>query len=325
MTADEQAARRAIVRTRKLHAIRVVVALLGVLLALAVPMRLGFGAVYASLRPALPVLPICVVFELGRVVCEMFATRLALGKHVPWGVMTLAHLGSYAAVTVFPAPRPSAEALKTTVLGEHVGVPEAASAGATLQAATFFSVGSMCLLAAIATWGSPLCYALLINTTLLFLLGVGLRVVMRSDRAAAALARRWPKRKDTIMRLHAVAKTGHVLAIGPSACLLVSLFIKVLEQAFITSAMGDPPTFMGSVANEGARLLGASLGVLVPGQMGVREAVFAYSAGSLGTTAAHATAVSLFTHAIELSLAMIGFAALVVFRAKPKLPPPSAI
>lgn len=305
---------------RRLHLVRVILAFLGVALALAVPLRLGFAEVYASLRPALPVLPLCVFCELGRVFCEAAATRLALGRRVPWGVMTLAHLGAYAAITVFPAPRPAAEALKTTVLGEHVGVPESASAGATLQAATFFSVGTMCLLASFATRGTPLSWVLLGNTALLYTLGTVLRVVMRSARAAAWFTRRWPKRKDAIERLHAVAKMGHVLALGPSACLLASLFIKVLEQVFITKSMGGTPTFFGSVANEGVRLLGASAGVLVPGQMGVREAVFAFSAKSLGTTAAHATAISLFTHAIELSLAFIGFAALLIFRGKPKVP-----
>lgn len=310
---------RAVSRARKLHLVRVVLAFLGVALALAVPMRLGFAEVYASLKPALPVLPLCVLCELGRVVCEAFATRLALGRRVPWGVMTLAHLGAYAAITVFPAPRPAAEALKTTVLGEHVGIPESASAGATLQAATFFSVGSMCFLAAFFTWGTPLSWVLLGNTTLLYTLGTLLRVVMRSGRAAAWFKKKWPKRHNEIDRLHAVARTGHVLALGPSACLLASLFIKVLEQVFITKAMGGTPTLAGSVANEGVRLIGASIGVLVPGQMGVREAVFAFSAESLGTTAAHATAISLFTHAIELSLAFIGFAALLVFRIKPKV------
>ena len=70
----------------------------------------------------------------------------------------------------------------------------------------------------------------------------------------------------------------------------------------------------GALTAEGVRLLGASFGVLVPGQMGVREAVFALSAEALHTTEAAATANALFTHLVELSLALVGFVALAVWR-----------
>jgi uncharacterized membrane protein YbhN (UPF0104 family) len=295
---------------------RVVLALLGLALAVAVPARLGFAEVAEAVRPAMRVLPLCVLCELGRVFCEACATRLALGRPVKWGPMTLAHLGAYAAITVLPAPRPAAEAVKTSVLGDHVGVPEAASAGATIQAAVFFSVATMCGLAALMTRGTNVSWVLAGNCTLLIVLGIALRAMMRSERVARFLTKRWPKREATIARLHAVARMGHILAIGPTVCLVVSLFIRVLEQYFITVSMGGSPTFSGAVAAEGVRLLGASIGVLVPGQMGVREAVFAFSADALGTSAAHATAVALFTHVVELSLALVGFIALLVFSSR---------
>ena len=303
--------------SQRLFFLRIALAVLGVALALVVPARIGFATVIASVRPALAVLPFCVGCEMLRVLLEALATRLALGRPVPHGPMLIAHLGSYAAGTVFPAPRPAAEAVKTTVLGDYVGVAESASAGATMQAATFFAVGSTCVLAGITTLGTSLSWALFVNAALLFGLGIVLRVVMRSKRAAAALQRRWPKRADTIERLHAVARTGHVLALGPTAFLLLSLFVRVLEQYFITRSMGGAPSVAGAIAAEGVRLIGASVGVLVPGQLGVREAIFAMSAEGLGTTAATATAIALFTHVVELSLAVLGFAALFFFRARP--------
>jgi hypothetical protein len=304
--------------SRTLLIVRVVLALLGVGLAIAVPAQLGFAEVVAAVRPAMSVLPFCVFCELLRVFCEACATRLALGRPVRWGPMTLAHLGAYAAITVLPAPRPAAEAVKTTVLGDHVGVPEAASAGATIQAAVFFSVATMCGLAAIMTRGTSVSWVLAGNAAMLVVLGIALRAMMRSKKVVRFLQKRWPKREKTITRLHAVARMGHILATGPTLCLIASLFIRVLEQYFITRSMGGAPTFSGAVALEGVRLLGASFGVLVPGQMGVREAVFAFSADSLGTTAQHATAVALFTHVVELSLAMIGFIALLVFSSRQK-------
>ena len=64
------------------------------------------------------------------------------------------------------------------------------------------------------------------------------------------------------------------------------------------------------------RLLAATFGVLVPGQMGIREAFFAYSADALGTTEAKATAIALFTHLVELSVALVGFTALALRSSK---------
>ena len=300
--------------SRRLFVLRLALAVLGVALAIAVPARIGFTTVLASVRPALSVLPLCVACELVRVLCEACATRLALGRTVPHGPMLLAHLGSYAAGTVFPAPRPAAEAVKTSVLGEYVGVPEAASAGATMQAATFFAVGSMCLLAGLTTLGTKLSWVLFGNTAMLFATGLLLRVVMRSARAVRWIQGRWPRRAETLGRLHAVARTGHVLALGPSGFLLLGLFVRVFEQYFITRSMGGAPSVLGAISAEGVRLIGASVGVLVPGQLGVREAIFAMSADALGTTVAKATAVAVFTHVVELSLALIGFVALLFFR-----------
>ncbi|NOU31837.1 MAG: hypothetical protein HOO96_28370 [Polyangiaceae bacterium] len=294
--------------------VHVLVSLVGVALAVAVPARLGMGKVLEAVRPALTVLPLCFGCELLRVCCEAGATRLALGRKVPWGPMTLAHLASYAVSTVFPAPRPAAEAVKTTILGEHVGVPEAASAGGTLQAATFFSVGAVCGLAAFTCLGTRLSLALFVNSGLLLAMGVLLRGLMRSSRLTAFLGRRWPKRRATLERLHAASLQGHIFAFGPTACLVLSLSVRVFEQYFIIRAMGAKPSVTGALTAEGVRLLGASFGVLVPGQMGVREAVFALSAEALHTTEAAATANALFTHLVELSLALVGFVALAAWR-----------
>ncbi|MEO7328470.1 MAG: lysylphosphatidylglycerol synthase domain-containing protein [Minicystis sp.] len=299
-------------RGRVLRVAHGLVALLGVALAILVPARLGFAGVLSAVRPALAVLPLCLGCELLRIGCESVATRLALGRPVPWRPMLFAHLVSYATGAVFPAPRPSAEAVKTTLLGDYVGIPEAASAGATLQAATFFSVGILCTLAGLACRGTSLSLALFVNAGVLITLGILLRGALRSTRVLAFVCRRFPKRAATVQRLHAVAKNGNLLALGPTSCLLLSLFVRVFAQYYISRSMGGAPGLGGALRSEGVRLLAASFGVLVPGQMGIREAFFAYSAEALGTTEAKATAMALFTHLVELSVALVGFTALAL-------------
>jgi hypothetical protein len=294
--------------------VHLLIAVVGLGVALALPARLGFAQILALLRPALAVLPLCILLEIARVLCEAIATRLALGRAVPLRPMVFAHLASYAVSTVFPAPRPAAEAVKTSILGPFVGAPEAAVAGTVLQAATFFSVGLVSLLGSLCLWGSGASVALLVNATLLLLLGGSLRGLLRSVRLRHWLVRKWPLRSELIVRLHLAACRGHLLVPGPSLCLLASLGIRIAEQAILETSMGGRATVRGAVGAEGVRLLGASIGVLVPGQSGVREGVFALSASALGKSEASATAIALYTHLVELSLASVGFLALALFR-----------
>jgi hypothetical protein len=292
------------------------VSLVGLGLAVIVPWRVGTAAIWQALSPAWPLLPVCFVCELVRVGLEAVATRWALRRAVPVTPLLLTHLASYAVGAVFPAPRPAAEALKTSLLGPHVGVPEAIASGVVLQAATLLSIATLSLVGAASLFGTPLGVALLANAGVLLLVGVGLRALSRMKALVAWVARRTPRYAPSIARWQAASQEGPLVPWGPSACLLLSLGVRVFEQLLLERRMAGAWSPRAALDAECVRLLGGTVGVFVPGQGGVREGLYAMSAESLGKSASFATAIGIYTHVVELAVAALGFVVLATWRRK---------
>lgn len=71
-------------------------------------------------------------------------------------------------------------------------------------------------------------------------------------------------------------------------------------------AAGAAPRVRDTLLVGGVHLLGAAAGDMVPGQIGATDATFAIAADPLGIDLAHALAIPLMTHAVQLTWAVVG-------------------
>ena len=102
--------------------------------------------------------------------------------------------------------------------------------------------------------------------------------------------------------------------VGPTLWLLVSIVLQAALFGILLKGHSTAPFAIGAATAEGAHIVTASVAVLIPGQLGVREIAFAEVSGSLGTSAAAAGALSLLPRAAQLVVAGIGFVTLAFLR-----------
>lgn len=273
------------------------------------------SALTEALSGRASLLPLCLVVELLRVLAETFATRSALGDasaRVSFRRMYAVHLVGFAFSAVLPAPRPIAEATKASLLAKSLGVARCVHVGSVIQAATFLAVGTASLVCALLTDAQALRQLLLLNFGLLGVLGGGMLLLLRSPALHRVLRKLMPKRAAFLESFETEAASARVLL--PTFWLFVSIALQATLFGLLLRGASAVPFFSGAATAEGAHVVTASVAVLVPGQLGVREIAFAEVASSLGTSAAAAGALSLLPRAAQLAVATLGFATLAFLR-----------
>lgn len=327
-------------RSLLFEALRIGVALGGIALVVIVVRREGPDRIAEAVRHARPVLLPAFGLEVGRLVMETFASRAALGtrgKLVPWLHLFRAQLVAHAILNTAPAPRASAEVTKAALLSRWVGGAESAAAGGVMQAATFIAVGFMSALCGAVTLANmapasdasagasrTLVAFLFGNAALLFTMGVGLRALLRSDRAVRWALKRFPARAALIERFRVAALPGDLFAFRPAACLALAMTCQVLQMKVLAGGVGASGSLDGAFAAQGVHLVVATAAVFVPGQLGAREAAFGLAAQALHTTSAAAMSIALLAHASQIVLAFVGFVVLFAWRrARPPSPGPA--
>lgn len=179
------------------------------------------------------------------------------------------------------------------------------------------SVGGLSLACAFFVGGNaevPLRALLVGNGVGLIGLGVGLRALVRSERVATWLGRRWPRVAGPLGRFRHESARGPLLAPLPSGLLGAGMLFNVLELGAIARAVGASSQPGAAFAAFGAQLVAATAAVFVPGQLGAREAAFSLSASALGTTPLLAATVSIAAHAVQLALSAVSFVVLLALR-----------
>lgn len=273
-------------------------------------------ALERALAGRVSLIPLCVLVELIRVGAETQATRSVLGKArklVSFRRMYAVHLVGFAFSAVLPAPRPIAEATKASLIAKRVGLARCVNVGTVNQAATLLAISVACVGCALLTSRCPSLQRLLFaNAVFLAVSGGGLLALVRSPRLHAWLAKRWPKRAESFASFGREAARAPVLA--PTAWLFASVCLQGILFGLLLRGTSSAPFIVGSATAEGAHMVSASIGVLVPGQLGIRELAFAEVADGLGTNIATAGALSLLPRAAQLFVAGIGFATLAFLR-----------
>lgn len=305
--------------------LRVLVALLAVAAVAFVVRAVGTDEVLERLRTAAPWLPLAALLELGRIGLDAVATRLVLGpagRRIRRARLLVLHLITHGVMNVMPAGRGTSEAAKAMLLADDLGTEAAVSMGTSNQANVLLSSALFSLPCAIAAHlalhSAPLTLAILGHFAVLFAAGLGLRVLQTHPRAVQWLAGLLPRFSA---RVHAFAEASRqtpTLAAGPIAAMMLGRLLQTGEYAVLAHAVGLDVSPLAALAVQGLNLVAAAVGVLVPGQLGSAEAIFALAAGALGTTPAMAVSIALLAHTVSLAFAAIGLTLLAAWALLPR-------
>ncbi len=274
----------------------------------------GIPALVSTLREAGPLLPVALALEGGRVAADTWRTSLLYaraGVHVPFRRLFSLQLSSYPLNLLIPAGGAASEAFKAAALSEEVGGALGAAVATTNQALVLFGgfiVSIPCTAVALSVWGPRSGFTIAIATQALTALGLGAFIQLASRRRLVGeLVRRVSGRAGDAMgsyRDAVVVLTSLPLDALGAAALGKALQLGVL--GVLAWAAGAAPRLRDTLLVGGVHLLGAAAGDMVPGQIGATDATFAIAAEPLGIDLAHALAIPLMMHAVQLTWAVVG-------------------
>lgn len=290
----------------------------------------GPRKVVDSVGPALPWVPLIALLELGRMLAETLAARIALGSKaslVPLGPLLRANVIGQSIANVAPAPRVVNETIKASLLAPYAGVPTVTSVGLTIQAATLTSVGLFSLPCGVAIYlrnSQPVwVWAAAIHALVLVGTGVLLRAMTVSKRFRDWVARRFPRWAPGAITMSVHANEAGLWAVGPTLALMGNRACQMGQLAVAAHAVGVDVDLLSALAAEGVNLVAAAVGVLVPGGFGTTDGAFTLAADLLRATVLQATAMALLLRVAQILWLAAGSLILFSVRAAPKVEDPS--
>ncbi|MFN7699341.1 MAG: lysylphosphatidylglycerol synthase transmembrane domain-containing protein [Deltaproteobacteria bacterium] len=284
--------------------------------------RIGVHEVRAAQLRTAPVLPIAFLLDGVRIACDAYSTRLLLGargREIPWLALFGGHVVGHGVMNVFPAGRSASEAVKAALFHRYLGAAEAVAMGASNQANTLFSSAIFSLAcaaaAAVAMPGAALVGAIAIHFAVLFGAGVGMRLAATNPAVEAFFTSRLPRVGAHLSRFAERSRETPIVAWGPVGAMVLGRLAQTFEYGLLASAVGISIGPLEALAVQGVNLVAAAVGVLMPGQLGSSEAIFALASETLGTDEASAMTIALAAHLCALGWAVIGLVLLLAWRA----------
>jgi uncharacterized membrane protein YbhN (UPF0104 family) len=274
----------------------------------------GLDRVGAALREAGPWLPAVLLLELGILACDMTAARTLLGdaiRNVTPGTWLRSAAIAYASTVVLPAGRAAGEAMRAATLAPSVGVGRATATCSRLQACVLVSnAGISFVIAAVVFAGRAngvLALALLVNAVACTLLAVVVFVAARSKRVALWLKKRFKKLAQmTETEGQGSGAGADARGVGLS---FVGRIFECTQYGVVLHAIGGKATVASALTAQGIHLVGASVGDLVPNQMGVTEGAYRLFTSALDVTVAQALSIALVIRLVQLTLTGLCFMA----------------
>ncbi len=309
---------------------RIVLAVAGLGLLVAIVRHVGVDAILDTLRPAIRWLPVLCALELVRMGCETLASRLAYGslaKQIPLATLFRAHVIGQSLASLAPAPRVVNETIKVGLLTPFVGAAAATSVGFINQAATLIAVGLFsipCGLAILAVGGpSVWLWATALHAVVLVASGLALQAVTRADAPGRWLAKKFPRLAARAEAFRAHASETGLWAVGPTSALMLGRCVQVVQYGVAARAVGIDVGVLGAMTVEGVNLVASAVGVFVPAGLGATDGAFTLAADLLHTTVARATSLALLMRCMQIAWVPMGsVVALIGTRAIPAQVPP---
>lgn len=270
----------------------------------------GAGKIARVLGEAAWWLPAIFALELVQVGSDVIALRLLLrheAARVPPATWVRSSAIAYAAMILVPAGRATGEIARATLVARYVGGPRAATAAAQLHSSYLFANGllSATACAVVACWlgpRSPLALILAGNTLLMATLATTVLVILRGGRAGRWLERmrrRFPGGTDPPPL---EPQTRRRLPWRAAAMCTTSRGAQVVQYGVILAAVGGVASVRGAFVAHGIHLVGATVGDLLPNQLGAVDGAFRAFAKTIGFGDAPARALSIafVAHATQL-------------------------
>jgi uncharacterized membrane protein YbhN (UPF0104 family) len=276
-------------------------------------------------------LPLILALEVVQLGCDVVALRTILREHakrIPGATWLRTTVVSYAMMILVPAGRAAGEVARAAMFSRYVGAPRAATTSTALQAGYLAANGILSIAAFVAVSSrvgpqSPLALLLAGNVVFQAVVASGLLAILRDARVG-----RWLGRMRRRLLPHATESPPldpvDRRRIPWRAC-LVSCFgrtAQVLQYGVVLHAVGGAFSVGNSFVAHGIHLVGATLGDMVPNQIGVTDSAYRAFASDLGFSdePARALSIALVVRIAQLSLA----AACVVVVAVTRHPSPVA-
>jgi hypothetical protein len=92
--------------------------------------------------------------------------------------------------------------------------------------------------------------------------------------------------------------------------------LQVVQNGVLVVAVGGPISVLAALCSEGIHLVGASVGDLIPGQIGATEGSYTLFAKVLGMVPADAVTIAMVAHLAQLTWVVIGLVATALWRAR---------
>jgi hypothetical protein len=256
-----------------------------------------------------------------------FAALLASNEPIPTRGWLRSSAGSYLCLVLLPAGRALGEAARAVLATPYAGARRAATASTELQAVALIADGIVSLACAwvvFSTVGSAqhLASALLGTCGLVTLSGALLLYLVRAPGAGQWLLGRFPR----LTRYFPEGARGPTGSAWKAALWSVlGRALQVLQYGLAIRAVGGAFGLESAFIAQGIHMVGATVGVAMPNQIGVADGAYVIFANALGFAGdpARALGAMLAVRCAQLLLAA-GCACLVVVL-RPLRPTPSPV
>jgi hypothetical protein len=250
-------------------------AIVGFILVCIVLNQTGVERVWAALLSASIYFPLILAGEFFFGFFGMLAQRSLYGddRHlIPWSEFLKAGCVAYAMMGLLPMGRPVGEAARAVLLSKYVGRVKATAIGVQSQVVALLITGLVSVLGALALPN----WATIANATLILALALG----------TLFFGKRF--------------KARDCLKVEPLLLELLGRFSQVIQNGFLVLAVGGAFGIIPALCSESLHLVGATLGDLVPGQLGVTELVYREASATLNLEPEDALSIALLAHMAQL-------------------------
>lgn len=253
-------------------------------------------------------IPLLIALEGARIAVEAAGTRALYQPYeLPIGLLLRSHVIGYSLAFYMPAGRASAEAVKAAMLAKCATPARAAAVAAANQSLALLGLAIAaiaCLVgAALIPATSRLVASLAVVAAVTGALAIVIRVATLRMRGGWLL--RFAPKIATIVD-DARCEVPRWLPLFPLAMFVVNRGLQLVSIAILLHALSGDVTLVSTLAVGGVNLVGASLGDMVPGQLGATDATFSVSARLVGLTTAAALSIALMIHIIQMTWMAIG-------------------
>lgn len=274
--------------------------------------RAGPDKVGAILKDAWVFLPITMGCEIVYVMCDVMCVRAQLGTHsknITLRSWIWSSTYAYALQILFPAGRAAGEVARISVLQKHVAVPRLAVASIGYQASNLYAVATLSLVDAALSYflADALARGLALGEAINFLvvggIATSLTIALHSKRATDFIAKRFKLSDAHREELADATRSSLTVKRGALFCTM-GRFVQLFQYGIFVLAIGGKSGIVQASLAHGTQLVGASLGDLIPGQVGAVEGAYTAFADAIHLTPDRVLALPLFVRMTQISLAL---------------------